>query len=188
MTSTEKLQPYFESYSQKIKQRRNELGMSSKALAAKSGVPYSNICRVDTGAQANPLLYNAAATADVLGLSLDELCGLTVPENNTDELKSRCRKLELENARLAATRAAQQEQIKAVHSLCYVLVFFCVLLALSLVSYLLIDSQVTDAGIIRGGKLSVAAWLFISMIAASVISIGIVILLIIRKERRNSPS
>ena len=49
MTSTEKLQPYFESYSQKIKQRRNELGMSSKALAAKSGVPYSNICRVDTG-------------------------------------------------------------------------------------------------------------------------------------------
>ena len=70
------------------------------------------------------------------------------------------------------------------HSLCYVLVFFCVLLALSLVSYLLIDSQVTDAGIIRGGKLSVAAWLFISLIAASVISIGIVILLIIRKERR----
>ena len=66
MTSTEKLQPYFESYSQKIKQRRNELGMSSKALAAKSGVPYSNICRVDTGAQANPLLYNAAATADVI--------------------------------------------------------------------------------------------------------------------------
>ena len=118
MTSTEKLQPYFESYSQKIKQRRNELGMSSKALAAKSGVPYSNICRVDTGAQANPLLYNAAATADVLGLSLDELCGLTVPENNADELKSRCRKLELENARLAATRAAQQEHIKAVHSLC----------------------------------------------------------------------
>lgn len=80
MTSTEKLQPYFELYSQKIKQRRNELGMSSKALAAKSGVPYSNICRVDTGTQANPLLYNAAATADVLGLSLDELCGLTVPE------------------------------------------------------------------------------------------------------------
>ena len=184
MTSTEKLQPYFESYSQKIKQRRNELGMSSKSLAAKSGVPYSNIFRVDTGTQANPLLYNAAATADVLGLSLDELCGLTVPEKNTDELKSRCRKLELENARLAATRAAQQKQIKAVHSLCYVLVFFCVLLALSLVSYLLIDSQVTDAGIIRGGKLSVAAWLFISMIAASVISICIVILLIIRKERR----
>ena len=52
----------------------------------------------------------------------------------------------------------------------------------------MIDSQITDAGIIRGGRLSGAAWAFISLIAASVVAAGITILRIIRKENQHEES
>lgn len=97
-TSTEKLSPYFDSFSEKIKQRRIELGLTVNALAEKSGVPYSNVSRINAGAQANPLLFNCAAMADTMGLSLDELCGLPIRSEDASELRKQIHALELDNA------------------------------------------------------------------------------------------
>ena len=182
MTATDRLLPFFNSYSEKVKRKRKEVGMTVRELSEKSGVPYSNVSRVNSGSQANPLLYNEAAVADTLGLSLDELCGLKPPEGSIAEIQEENRKLEFENVRLTATVETQRAQIKAIHAICYVLVFFCLLLAMSLVIYLVIDSQITDAGIIRGGELSATAWILIGLIVASVIAAGITISRIIRKE------
>ncbi len=188
MTSMEKLAPYFEAYSEKVKRRRNEVGMTISALSDKSGVPYSNVSRVNSGVQANPLLYNEAAIADTLGLSLDDLCGLDHAAGSQSELQERNYTLEIDNAKLTATTKAQAAQIRSIHAVCYVLVFFCLVLAMSLVVYLVIDSQVTDAGIIRGGKLSIMAWALIGLIVAAVIAVGVTISHIIRKESRNEES
>lgn len=188
MTSMEKLAPYFEAYSEKVKRRRNEVGMTISALSDKSGVPYSNVSRVNSGVQANPLLYNEAAIADTLGLSLDDLCGLDHAAGSQSELQERNYTLEIDNAKLTATTKAQTAQIRSIHAVCYVLVFFCLVLAMSLVVYLVIDSQVTDAGIIRGGKLSIMAWAFIGLIVSAVIAVGVTISHIIRKESRNEES
>lgn len=188
MTSMEKLAPYFEAYSEKVKRRRNEVGMTISALSDKSGVPYSNVSRVNSGVQANPLLYNEAAIADTLGLSLDDLCGLDHAAGSQSELQERNYTLEIDNAKLTATTKAQTAQIRSIHAVCYVLVFFCLVLAMSLVVYLVIDSQVTDAGIIRGGKLSIMAWAFIGLIVTAVIAVGVTISHIIRKESRNEES
>lgn len=188
MTSMEKLAPFFEAYSEKVKRRRNEVGMTISALSDKSGVPYSNVSRVNSGVQANPLLYNEAAIADTLGLSLDDLCGLDHAAGSQSELQERNYTLEIDNAKLTATTKAQAAQIRSIHAVCYVLVFFCLVLAMSLVVYLVIDSQVTDAGIIRGGKLSIMAWAFIGLIVAAVIAVGVTISHIIRKESRNEES
>ena len=185
MTSMEKLAPYFEAYSEKVKRRRNEVGMTISALSDKSGVPYSNVSRVNSGVQANPLLYNEAAIADTLGLSLDDLCGLDHAAGSQSELQERNYTLEIDNAKLTATTKAQAAQIRSIHAVCYVLVFFCLVLAMSLVVYLVIDSQVTDAGIIRGGKLSIMAWALIGLIVAAVIAAGVTISHIIRKESKN---
>lgn len=185
MTSMEKLAPYFEAYSEKVKRRRNEVGMTISALSDKSGVPYSNVSRVNSGVQANPLLYNEAAIADTLGLSLDNLCGLDHAAGSQSELQERNYTLEIDNAKLTATTKAQAAQIRSIHAVCYVLVFFCLVLAMSLVVYLVIDSQVTDAGIIRGGKLSIMAWALIGLIVAAVIAAGVTISHIIRKESKN---
>lgn len=188
MTSMEKLAPYFEAYSEKVKRRRNEVGMTISALSDKSGVPYSNVSRVNSGVQANPLLYNEAAIADTLGLSLDDLCGLDHAAGSQSELQERNYTLEIDNAKLTATTKAQAEQIRSIHAVCYVLVFFCLVLVMSLVVYLVIDSQITDAGIIRGGKLSIMAWAFIGLIVAAIIAVGVTISHIIRKESRNEES
>lgn len=188
MTSMEKLAPYFEAYSEKVKRRRNEVGMTISALSDKSGVPYSNVSRVNSGVQANPLLYNEAAIADTLGLSLDDLCGLDHAAGSQSELQERNYTLEIDNAKLTATTKAQAAQIRSIHAVCYVLVFFCLVLVMSLVVYLVIDSQITDAGIIRGGKLSIMAWAFIGLIVAAIIAVGVTISHIIRKESRNEES
>lgn len=188
LTSMEKLAPFFEAYSEKVKRRRNEVGMTISALSDKSGVPYSNVSRVNSGVQANPLLYNEAAIADTLGLSLDDLCGLDHAAGSQSELQERNYTLEIDNAKLTATTKAQAAQIRSIHAVCYVLVFFCLVLAMSLVVYLVIDSQVTDAGIIRGGKLSIMALAFIGLIVAAVIAVGVTISHIIRKESRNEES
>lgn len=185
MTSMEKLAPFFEAYSEKVKRRRNEVGMTISALSERSGVPYSNVSRVNSGVQANPLLYNEAAIADTLGLSLDDLCGLDHAAGSPRELQDQLHKLKEENASLAATSEAQTSQIKSIHSICYILVFFCVLLAMSLVVYLVIDSQITDAGIIRGGELSFAAWMFIALIIAAILAEGFTISRIVKKENQN---
>lgn len=188
MTSMEKLAPFFEAYSEKVKRRRNEVGMTISALSERSGVPYSNVSRVNSGVQANPLLYNEAAIADTLGLSLDDLCGLDHAAGSQSELQERNYTLEIDNAKLTATTKAQAAQIRSIHAVCYVLVFFCLVLAMSLVIYLVIDSQVTDAGIIRGGKLSIIAWAFIGLIVAAVIAVGVTISHIIRKENQHEES
>lgn len=188
LTSMEKLAPFFEAYSEKVKRRRNEVGMTISALSERSGVPYSNVSRVNSGVQANPLLYNEAAIADTLGLSLDDLCGLDHAAGSQSELQERNYTLEIDNAKLTATTRAQAAQIRSIHAVCYVLVFFCLVLAMSLVVYLVIDSQVTDAGIIRGGKLSIMAWAFIGLIVAAVIAVGVTISHIIRKENQHEES
>ena len=188
MTSMEKLAPFFEAYLEKVKRRRNEVGMTISALSERSGVPYSNVSRVNSGVQANPLLYNEAAIADTLGLSLDDLCGLDHAAGSQSELQERNYTLEIDNAKLTATTKAQAAQIRSIHAVCYVLVFFCLVLAMSLVVYLVIDSQVTDAGIIRGGKLSIMAWAFIGLIVAAVIAVGVTISHIIRKENQHEES
>ena len=117
MTSMEKLAPFFEAYSEKVKRRRNEVGMTISALSEMSGVPYSNVSRVNSGVQANPLLYNEAAIADTLGLSLDALCGLAKPAGSPSELQERNHQLELENAKLVTTNEAQKAQIRSTHTM-----------------------------------------------------------------------
>ena len=188
MTSMEKLAPLFDAYSEKVKRRRNELGMTISALSDKSGVPYSNVSRVNSGVQANPLLYNEAAIADTLGLSLDDLCGLDHAAGSQSDLQAKVHKLEVENARLTATTNSQRAQIKSVHSFCYLLIFFCVFFAMSITVYLVFDAKVKNAGLMQEGKLSIAVLVFIGLIVASIVTVGLAIIRIIRKENQHEES
>ena len=86
-TSMEKLSPYFEAYCGRIKQRRLELGLTVNELSERSGVPYSNTSRVNSGSQSNPLLFNAAAFADTMGMSLNELMGLSPDAEDSSVLQ-----------------------------------------------------------------------------------------------------
>lgn len=188
MSAIQDLAPYIDAFPGRIRKAKDEEGITVEELADRSGASFSAVSRLYSGAQTNPQLYNAAAMCKVLGLSLDELFGLEQPAESPSGLQERNRKLEIENARLVATNEANKMQIKAAHSICYILVFFCLVLALSLVIYLVIDSQITDAGIIRGGELSFAAWMFIALIVAAVVVAGYTISRTIRKENQHEES
>jgi transcriptional regulator with XRE-family HTH domain len=61
-------------FSEVIRERRAELGMSQRDLATAAGVDVRQIRRYEAGEQ-QPLLTVAAAIADALGISVGELAG-----------------------------------------------------------------------------------------------------------------
>ena len=184
MSAIQELEPYISAYQGRFRQAKDDSKLTLEELAERSGVSYSAVSRLYSGSQSDPRLYNSAALCKTLGLSLDEMFGLEQPTDSPSELQERCHKLELENVRLTAANEAQRAQIKSTHAISYLLAFFCAVLAFSLIVYLVIDSQITDAGIIRGGKLSLLAWLFIALIVASILAAGFTILRIVKKERK----
>lgn len=184
MSAIQELEPYISAYQGKFRKAKDASGMTLEELAERSGVSDSAVRRLYAGTQADPKLFYSVALCKTLGLSVDEMFGLEQPTGSPSELQERCHKLELENVRLTAANEAQRAQIKSTHAISYLLAFFCALLAVSLIVYLMIDSQITDAGIIREGKLSVMAWIFIALIVASILAAGFTILRIVKKEHK----
>lgn len=185
MSAIQDLAVFINAFPGRIRKAKDESGMTVEELADRSGASFSAVSRLYSGSQTNPQLYNAAAMCKVLGLSLDELFGLQQPSDSPSELQERNHQLELENAKLVTANETQKAQIRSTHTICYVVTFFCILLSVSLVAYLIIDAQIRNAGLIQGGTLSALAWAFIALIAASVISGGIAILRVIRKENQH---
>lgn len=158
--------------------KRDDVG----ELSNESGVSFSAVSRLYAGTQADPRLYNSAALCKTLGLSLDELFGLENPVGSPEKLTKQIHHVELENAKLEATAAAQSAQIKSTHTMCYVLALFCMLLSFSLIACLVADAQIRNAGFIRNGDLSVTAWACIALIVGSALASAITFYAI-RKER-----
>lgn len=188
MTATDKLAPYFDAYSEKIKQRRNELGLTLKELSEQSGVPYSNVSRVNSATQSNPLLFNEAAVAQVMGLSLDRLCGLTTPVDDESSLRKELHELQLANAQkeaeiqrltgevnTATEKANGYKRLDAFHSkqlavqtpVTFLQIVINFLLSIFSIAYLVFDSKIQNAGLIQSGNVSVLAWIFIFVIVIS---------------------
>lgn len=183
MSAIQELAPYISAYQGSIKRakedqhytidrhllriRRFQIGCDEAACA---------------GTQQDPKLYNSAALCRVLGLSLDELFGLVKPAESPEELTEQIHHVELENAKLEATAAAQSAQIRSTHTMCYVLALFCMLLSFSLIACLVTDAQIRSTGLIRDGDLSVAAWVCIALIVGSALASAITFYAI-RKER-----
>lgn len=195
-TSMEKLSPYFEAYCGRIKQRRLELGMTVNELSEKSGVPYSNVSRINSGSQANPLLFNSAALADTMGMSLNELMGLSPDSGDTAVLQGSIRELELSSAKkdaelnklrgdlqLARDEASHQkeksdllyQQLSIKTPVIYVLIALCAVLSFALVAYLIIDSNIRTAGLIQFGNLGFFAWILVLILILSAVIITAII-------------
>ena len=178
MSAIQELAPFIGAYHGKIRNAKDHSGMTLEELSEKSGVSFSTVSRLYAGTQADPRLYNSAAICKALGLSLDELFGLENPVGSPEKLTKQIHHVELENAKLEATAAAQS----ATHTMCYVLALFCMLLSFSLIACLVTDAQSRNAGLIRDGDLSVAAWVCIALIVGSALASAITFYAI-RKER-----
>lgn len=206
-TSMEKLSPYFEAYCGRIKQRRLELGLTVNELSERSGVPYSNTSRINSGSQANPLLFNAAAFADTMGMSLNELMGLSPDAEDASALQDSVRDLELSSAKkdaelnllrgdlqVALDEAAHQreksdllyQQLSVKTPVIYVLIALCSVLSFALVAYLIIDSNIRNAGLIQFGNLGFFAWIFVLLLILSAITVTVIVARVLIRYRKSA--
>lgn len=116
MTSYQRLQQFFEDFTEKIKKARTEKGLTNQALSDQSGVSYSTVCKISADTQDNPKVSDAIALIDTLGLSADEVFGLQ-PAYEREVLLQRIRELTAENERLANGTEQLSNQRDRVHKL-----------------------------------------------------------------------
>ena len=86
MSAIQELAPYFSTYQRNIKRAKEDQHYTIDRLVEESGVSRSAVTKLCAGTQQDPKLYNSAALCRVLGLSLDELCGLVKPAESPEEL------------------------------------------------------------------------------------------------------
>ena len=184
MSAFTELQPYFDAYQDEIRKAKNTSGLTLQELADRSGVPYNNICDVNAGRSKQPLLYYAAATCRVLGLSLDRLCGLPGAAD-TSALRARVREFEIECAHkdgeIARLEEARDEQAGRDRLVILALAGLCMLLVLVVIGYMIFDAHILSAGLFQSAGLSVFAVL-LALLLLAWISVVVVALMRLRRK------
>lgn len=173
MSATSKLQPHFDSYFDEMRKAKNVSGYTLQDLSELSGVPYNNVCDVNSGRAKQPLLFYEAAKCEVLGLSLDALCGLSAPED-PDAAEHR-HELELDNVRQAGdvkrleeVNAMLKAQLASRRPVIYALIAVCALLLVAVIGYMAWDIQMTTAGLFQNAGLSIFAVALAIIVLAAV--------------------
>lgn len=185
MSTLEDLSPLVEALRERIREEKRKSGLTIDRLADEAGISRTAVIKLLSNSKIDPKLTDIAALCRYFDLSLDRVFSLhseAVPLDTPQEVVEQNHTLELENARLTAALEVRRTQVRFAHAMCFLMVSFCALLAICLVVYMIIDAQIADAGIIRGGKLSVAAWILVALIFASILAAILIVLRFFRKE------
>lgn len=174
MSALDELSDEISAYPNAIRVARAKAGMSNEQLAERSGVPYSTVCKVQSGLQ-NITLPQAAAICATLGVSLDALIGL--PDSrpaaaNAHEMELKLSDKEGDVRVLETVNEMLTSQLKRLRSGLYVTMVLCTLLAVGLITYMVIDARIPYAGLIQTTGLSGGAWLFILLVVAAAVVMG----------------
>lgn len=189
MSALEDLSEKISAYPNAIRVARAKADMSNEQLAERSGVPYSTVCKVQSGLQ-NITLPQAAAICATLGVSLDALIGL--PDSrpaaaNAHEMELKLSDKEGDVRVLEAINEMLTLQLKRLRSGLYVTMVLCALLTVGLITYMVIDARIPYAGLIQTTGLSGGAWLFILLVvAAAVVMGGLLLRLSIKYTEENT--
>lgn len=163
MTPYQRLQPRFDAYNKKIVEARNKKGWSLEQLSEKSGVSYSAISTQSANKAQNPKLFEQAAIAETLGLSLDELMGLH-GSADTNELVAKIHTLELENVHLNDEVKHHTDMDKVKNTVIYALTGLCALLVVVVIGYMVFDAHILNAGLFQSAGMSVFAVLLVMVL------------------------
>lgn len=187
MSALDELSDEISAYPNAIRVARAKAGMSNEQLAELSGVPYSTVCKVQSGLQ-NITLPQAAAIYATLGISLDELIGLPDTRRaaaNTHKMELKLSDKEGDVRVLEAVNKMLTLQLRRLRSCLYVTMVLCALLAVGLITYIVIDARIPYAGFIRSTGLSGGAWLFILSVIAAAVVMGALLLRLSTKYTEN---
>lgn len=207
MSALQELSPYFDTYVEKIKKARIQNGMTVSDLAEKSGVPLSTVSKIINGNQSSPNLQNIIALFKTLGISADETFCLRPPTGTEAALTEQVHKeetqrinLQISNSdllgrlKLSEAEVSHQKekadflraQLAARRPVIYTLLSICVVMAFTLLVYIVLDLNVPDVGFIQYGRPSAAAWIVIGVIIAATIVIAWSIIRAVKKPKKGS--
>lgn len=145
--------------------RRDCLRMTAQAISDESGVPLSTVNNFFSSASKKPNLETAGPICRVLGISLDSYFGIEAPERelagNEQTLLEKDLAHEREKTALLETIIRQKNRVV------YLMFGMCGVLSLLLILYLVIDSRITNAGLIKFGRPSAAACVVIVIVVAA---------------------
>lgn len=187
MSAIQKVAPHIEHFQEKIREAKETHHLTIDQLADRSGVPSSVVARISSGAHPDPKLINAAALCAVLGLSLDELCGLATPQPPDEALTHRVHDLEIENEHLRTVDEMRLAGIVAQKPILYGLFSYFVIsiiTTLALLAYLIGDAMHVDVGLIQNGVLSKPAIAAVILIVAAFGNAIIVAVRLYRHSRK----
>lgn len=182
MPAYQELLKHFDEFPEKLKAAKNAKKLTNAELAELSGVPAPTVNKQLAGALQDPKLYNTVAMCKVTGLSLDRAFGLLPEEGTPEALLEKVHEMELDEAhkdaeiiRLRTVEKFQLEQLRTRKVSMLIMLCLCAILTIALVAYIIIDSGIPNAGLIRFGDPTAAAWIFIGLVivAAAVIVWGI---------------
>lgn len=187
-TIIQQIQPQCDTLYLKMKDQKDAQRETNQSVADNTGIPISNIAKFFSGTLANPSVFYMAAICIFLGLSLDELLGIT-PAKSTDDKDARIAELEtqLDHAQkeleLVKHHSKYLEEGIAERKANYSsLTAMCGVLIVPLVIYLIIDISNSNFGFFRADSTSA-----LGPIIAIVVVVAIVLLTIhIIKERKNT--
>lgn len=185
-TIIQQIQPQCDTLYLKMKDQKDAQHETNQSVADNTGVPISNIAKFFSGTLANPSVFYMAAICIFLGLSLDELLGIT-PAKATDDKDARIAELEtqLDHANreleLVKHHSKYLEEGIAERKANYSsLTAMCGILIVPLVIYLIIDISNSNFGFFRADSTSA-----LGPIIALVVIVAIVLLTVhIIKEKR----
>ena len=182
MSAMSELQPYFDSYLEKMRKAKNSSGLTLQELSDLSGVPYNNICDTNSGRTKQPLLFYEAAKCKMLGLSLNALCGLDEPRMSDFAQQQRIHELELKNVqqagdvrRLTEVNVEKDKRLYSHRPMLYALIAMCVILTMALIGYMIFDASVTTAGLFKSARTSTFAILLIIIVLLSLVVISLAV-------------
>lgn len=176
ISAMSELQPYFDSYLEKMRKAKNSSGLTLQELSDLSGVPYNNICDTNSGRTKQPLLFYEAAKCKALGLSLNALCGLDEPQQSDFAQQQRIHELELKTVqqagdvrRLTEVGIEKDKRLYSHRPILYALVAMCVILTMALIGYMIFDASITTAGLFKSAGTSVFAIVLIIVVLLSLV-------------------
>lgn len=162
-TIIQQIQPNCDNLYKKIKNAAVAQHKTHRDIVENAGVPRSTVAKFLSGAISNPGVFFVSAICIYLGLSLDDLMGITPPplpqENNTvetAELKGRLAKAETEVKLLKERCQIYENGIAERKPIIYGLAGLCIFLSIVFAVYLLVDVSDSEHGFIRNNQVSPA--------------------------------
>lgn len=186
MSVMQDLEDYIVQFPAVLKAARMRAGLTNEELAERSGVPYSAVCKMQSG-ERDPKLYDAVAISYCVGLHVDAAFGHASHENPSAALQQRVHDLELTEAtnsgdiaRLNQVNDIYLEQIQESKKRerfykrwSLLITVFSAILSGFLIAYLIFDLRIPDKGFIQYGNLTAGAWVIILVVSVAIGGCGI---------------